>query len=215
MTEKNLLPPIYPITDIRLSGLSHAEQVRRLMAGGASLIQLREKCLSPKDFFEDAREALEIARSNGVRIIINDRVDIALALDADGVHIGQTDLAPSNAKTLLGPDKIVGFSTHSVTQAIEAMKLEVDYIAIGPVFETATKVDTDPVVGPQGVIEVRAAIGDLPLIGIGGIKSENLAEVFNAGADSVALISEILASSRGITDAYKQLAHLAETRSAN
>jgi thiamine-phosphate pyrophosphorylase len=105
------LPKIYPITDVRLSGLSHAEQVKRLIDGGARFIQLREKHASPKDFYESASEALKIARENRVKIVINDRVDIALALKADGVHLGQDDLPPAEARKILGEKAIIGRKT--------------------------------------------------------------------------------------------------------
>ncbi len=127
-------PKIYPITDVRLTKLSHAEQVEKLIEGGAKIIQLREKYASPKDFYESANNALEIARRHNVKIIINDRVDIALALKADGVHLGQDDLPPEQARKILGERAIIGFSTHNIKQAIPAIKLPVNYIAIGPVF---------------------------------------------------------------------------------
>ena len=113
---------IYPITDITISGLSHAEQVARLVAGGARLIQLRDKHSSPREFFTDASSAVTIARSYGVRIIINDRVDMALALRADGVHLGQSDVPPEAARKLLGETAVIGFSVHSVEQAKAAEK---------------------------------------------------------------------------------------------
>lgn len=186
------LPKIYPITDPRLTGLSHAEQVEKLIAGGARFIQLREKHASPKEFFESARAAIEIAHRNGAKIIINDRVDLALALKADGVHLGQDDLPPAAARKILGEKAIIGFSTHSVRQAIEAVRLPVDYAAIGPVFATETKENPDETVGVEGVREVRAAIGDFPLVAIGGITFENFREVLEAGADSIAIIKSVL-----------------------
>ena len=133
------LPNIYPITDVLISGLSHAEQVERLIAGGASLIQLREKHASPREFYESASHAVKIAKELNIHVIINDRVDIALALDADGVHLGQDDMPPEKAREILGDDAIIGFSTHSVKQAHRALKLPVNYIAIGPIFPTQTK----------------------------------------------------------------------------
>jgi thiamine-phosphate diphosphorylase len=187
------LPKLYPITDTRLSGLSHAEQVRRLSAGGATFIQLREKHLAPREFYREAEEALRVARSHGVRLIINDRVDIALALSADGVHLGQNDLPPEAAREILGEQAIIGFSTHNVEQAIEAARLPVDYLAIGPTFETLSKENPDPVVGLDGLRRVRRATGEIQLVAIGGISREKLREVFAAGADSVAGISLLLA----------------------
>jgi thiamine-phosphate pyrophosphorylase len=190
--ELGTLPKIYPITDTRLTSLSHAEQVEKLSDGGTRFIQLREKYASPRDFYEDAKSAIEIARRNGVKIIINDRVDIALALKADGVHLGQDDLPPAKARAILGEKAIIGFSTHSLEQAIEAARLPVDYIAIGPVFSTQTKENPDETVGLEGVKTVREAIGDFPLVAIGGITPENFQAVFEAGADSLAIIKAVL-----------------------
>jgi thiamine-phosphate pyrophosphorylase len=187
------LPKLYPITDARLSGLSHAEQVKRLGAGGATLVQLREKHLAPREFYREAEEALRVARSLGVRLIINDRVDIALALQADGVHLGQDDLPPEAARELLGKEAIIGFSTHTVEQASIAARLPVDYLAIGPIFETSSKENPDPVVGLEGLRRVREITGEIPLVAIGGIRFENAWEVIKAGADSVAVISLLLA----------------------
>jgi thiamine-phosphate pyrophosphorylase len=185
------LPRLYPITDVSLSGLSQAEQVERLAAGGASIIQLREKTASPKEFYEAAVAAIAAARKLGVRIIINDRVDIAVAAGADGVHLGQDDFPPEHARTLLGASSIIGFSTHSLKQALEADSLPVDYVAIGPVFQTGTKRNPDPVVGLAGVREVSAHISK-PLVAIGGITMERARSVIEAGADSVAVISDLL-----------------------
>ncbi|MGB9180580.1 MAG: thiamine phosphate synthase [Pyrinomonadaceae bacterium] len=187
------LQKVYPITDACLSGLSHAEQVARLSGGGALFIQLREKHLSPREFYGEAEEALRVARERGVRVIVNDRVDIALALGADGVHLGQDDLATEAARRVLGEEAIVGFSTHNIEQALEAASLPVDYIAIGPVFATSSKENPDRVVGLDGLRRVREAIKDLPLVAIGGITRENAHEVIAAGADSVAVISALLA----------------------
>jgi len=187
-----LLPKLYPITDVRLSGLSHAEQVLRLSAGGATLVQLREKHLSPREFYDEAGRALRVARERGVRLIINDRVDIALALRADGVHLGQDDLAPEAARRLLGEEAIIGFSTHNLEQAREAARLRVDYIAIGPIFNTSSKENPDPTVGLDGLSRVRHEIGSIPLVAIGGITRENARAVLNAGADSVAVIGALL-----------------------
>ena len=198
------LPKIYPITDTRISNLSHAEQVARLISGGATLVQLREKNASPKDFYEQAKEALEIARKNNVKIIINDRVDIALALKADGVHLGQDDLQPEHARKILGEKAIIGFSTHNFQQAVEAVRLPIDYLAIGPVFATKTKENPYMVVGVEGVRKVREAVGDFPLVAIGGITSENHRRVLQAGADSVAVISDLLSDANKISEKMRE-----------
>ena len=193
------LPKIYPITDVSLSGTSHAEQVERLIAGGAKFIQLREKHASPLDFFEAAKSAVEIARQHDVKIIINDRVDIARALGADGVHLGQDDLPPSAARQILGSEAIIGFSTHSVEQAIKAAAHGVNYIAIGPIFETTTKEKPDPVVGLDGLRKVKKSIDQIQLVAIGGIGLDDIRDVMAAGADSAALISAIVGDSETIS----------------
>jgi thiamine-phosphate pyrophosphorylase len=187
-----LLPKLYPITDRRLSGLSHAEQVTRLAEGGASFVQLREKHLSPREFYVEAEEASRVARACGVRLVVNDRADIALALGVDGVHLGQDDMPPEAARALLGVEAVVGFSTHGVEQAIAAARLPVDYIAIGPVFDTSSKENPDPPVGLEGVRRVRAAVGRIPVVAIGGITHANARAVLDAGANSVAVIGALL-----------------------
>lgn len=186
------IPKLYPLTDALRSGLSHAEQVARLAEGGATFVQLREKHLAPREFYREAAAAMEVARARGVRLIINDRADIALAVGADGVHLGQTDLPPEAARALLGPAAVVGYSTHSVEQAVAAARGPVSYVAIGPVFETGTKENPDPVVGLEGVRRVRAAVGRLPLVAIGGVTTENARAVLDAGADSVAVVSALV-----------------------
>src|SRR5918998_960246 len=152
------LPKLYPITDARLSGLSHAEQVRRLAAGGATLVQLREKHADPRDFQRAAAEAASVARALGVVLVVNDRADIALACGADGLHLGQDDLDPAAARRVVGDDLLIGYSTHNVEQAVAAARLPVDYVAVGPVFGTITKENPDPTVGLDGVARVRAAL---------------------------------------------------------
>ncbi len=199
------LPRLYPITDVRLSGLSHAQQVARLCDGGASLVQLREKHQSPRAFYQEAEQAMRVARERGVRLIINDRVDIALALQADGVHLGQDDLPPDAARGLLGSRAIIGFSTHNLEQAREALRLPVDYIALGPIFNTSTKDNPDPVVGLDGLRSVRREIGRLPLVAIGGIGRENMRDVINAGADTVAVVSVLLAQPEQIARRTQEL----------
>ena len=182
---------LYPITDRHLSGLSHVEQVAQLSDCGTTLIQLREKIDPPSQFYADAEIALRVARERGVKIIINDRVDIALALDADGVHLGQEDLPPEAARRILGDKAIIGFSTHNIEQVRLASQMSIDYVAIGPIFATATKPSSNPAVGLEGLENIRRAVGDLPLVAIGGITSENFKMVLQAGADAVSVISDI------------------------
>ena len=189
-----LLPRLYPITDTLISGLSHVEQVERFAAGGATFVQLREKRASPREFYGAALEAMSLARALRVRIVINDRVDIAIAVKADGVHLGQTDLPPDRARLLLGEGRIIGYSTHTLEQALAATFAPVDYIAIGPVFRTQTKDRPDEVVGLETVGEVKRKVTK-PLVAIGGITLDSARRVIEAGADSVAVISDVLLES--------------------
>ena len=206
------LPGIYPITDAAISGLSHAEQVARLLSGGATLIQLREKKNCAREFFDDASAALQLARGVGARVIINDRVDIALALRADGVHLGQTDMPVNAARQLLGPDAIIGYSTHNLDQAREALSLPIDYLGFGPIFQTRTKENPDPVAGLKRLRAVKAIVRTLPVVAIGGIGQSNLAEVFEAGADSAAMISEIVAAPRDIVSNLRKMIDSAQSQ---
>jgi thiamine-phosphate pyrophosphorylase len=199
------LPKFYPITDARLTNLSHAEQVARLRDGGARFIQLREKHLPPREFYEATEAALAVARERGVRLIVNDRADIALALGADGLHLGQDDLDPAAARRLLGERFIIGYSTHTVAQAIDAARLPLDYIALGPIFPTRTKENPAPTVGLEALRRVRDAIDpSVALVAIGGITRDNARAALDAGADSVALISALLDAPDLITERTKE-----------
>jgi thiamine-phosphate pyrophosphorylase len=198
---------LYPLTDRRLSGLSHAEQVSQLSEGGATLVQLREKFLSPLDFYSEAEAALRVARTRGIKIIINDRVDIALALNADGVHLGQEDMPPQAARRVLGPDAIIGFSTHNLEQARLAAEMPVDYVAIGPVFATSTKQASDAPVGLEGLRLARHAVGRRPLVAIGGITLENSLDVLSAGANAISLVRDIWIPAGQAATQTKRLLH--------
>jgi thiamine-phosphate pyrophosphorylase len=202
------LPKIYPITDVSLAKLSHLEQVERLVEGGARFIQLREKSAPAKDFYEAAKKVVEFARPLKIKIIINDRVDIALALKADGVHLGQDDLPPQMARKILGEKAIIGFSTHSAEQALEATRLPIDYAAIGAVFQTSSKEKPEAILGIEGVEKTRQAIGNFPLVAIGGINFENASAVFRSGADSIALIGAILNPPHLISENIKKFRRL-------
>lgn len=199
------LPRVYPLTDVRMSALSHAEQVERFSAGGATLVQLREKQMPPREFYEHAKASMEVATRSGVRLIINDRVDIALAAKAHGVHLGQDDMPPDAARKLLGDQAIIGYSTHNIEQATTALTLPIDYVAIGPIFGTSTKTGTSPVLGLEGLRAVRRVVGAVPLVAIGGISLANARDVIEAGADSVALISALLANPNRIAESFQAL----------
>lgn len=156
------------------------------------MIQLRDKRATPADFYKAAKESVKHAREHGVLVIVNDRVDVAMAAGADGVHLGQDDMPVKAARYILGDDAIIGVSTHSVEQAREALSLPVDYIAAGPIFDTGTKDLADRVIGIEGLRMVRAAIGPFNLVAIGGIDEKNLQQVLSSGVDSVAMISGVI-----------------------
>jgi thiamine-phosphate pyrophosphorylase len=204
-TERVQLPRIYPITDTSISSLTHTEQVKLLLAGGATFIQLREKNDSPRTLFADAAEALRTARAAGARLVINDRVDVALALGADGVHLGQTDIPVNVARRLLGNRAIIGYSTHNINQAREALNLPIDYLAFGPIFDTKSKRNPDLVAGLDALRSVKAIVGRVPLVAIGGIDRTNIGEVLMAGANSAAIISAILSKPAEISENLRDL----------
>jgi thiamine-phosphate pyrophosphorylase len=156
-------------------------------------VQLREKVLPAREFYAETLEALRVAREFGAVLIVNDRADVALAAGADGVHLGQDDMPPDAARSLLGEGRVIGYSTHSVEQAIDAARLPVDYIAIGPVFDTSSKENPDPSVGLEGVRRVRGAVGNaVRLVAIGGVTAESAPSVLEAGADSIAVIGALV-----------------------
>jgi len=202
------LPKVYPITDSGISGLSHFEQTKRLIAGGARLIQLREKRASSRVFYDDAAAAVEAARSADVKLIINDRVDVAFALQADGVHLGQDDMPVEPARRLLGRDALIGFSTHNLEQAREALRLPIDYLAFGPIFLTSTKSNPDPVAGLDQLRHVCSLAGSLSVVAIGGINRSNAREVLAEGADAVAVISALVANPTQIAENLRELTEL-------
>jgi len=199
------LPKVYPITDTTISGLSHSEQVKRLIAGGAALIQLRDKQASSRAFYSDAQAAIQIARAAGVKLIINDRVDIALALRADGVHLGQSDMPVEAARRILGEQAVIGFSTHNLEQIRRALSLPISYLAFGPIFPTASKLNPDPVAGLNQLKRVREMSLPTPVVAIGGINISNALDVLNAGASSVAVISAVLANPSRIAANLQQI----------
>lgn len=173
-----------------MSNCTHEEIVQKLLAGGARLIQLRDKDAGARALLDAARGCLQLTRPAGARLIINDRVDVALTSQADGVHLGQEDLKVEEAREILGEDKIIGLSTHSIEQFRAALETSANYIAVGPVFPTKTKENPDPVVGLELVREAKA-LTDRPLVAIGGITPEKAAEVIAAGADTVAVIAAL------------------------
>jgi thiamine-phosphate pyrophosphorylase len=189
MQEPSWLPRLYALTDDRREE-SHVEQARILAASGARLIQIRAKRAEGRELYAIVVGALEAIRGTGALLIVNDRVDVAVAAGADGVHVGQDDLPVWASREIIGPSRILGVSTHTLQQASEANSSPVDYIAYGPVFSTGSKENPDPVVGLAGVAEARKII-EKPLVAIGGITLDRSRSVLQAGADSIAVISDL------------------------
>jgi thiamine-phosphate pyrophosphorylase len=185
---------LYLVTDRGLSlGRSTVDIVRAAVAGGVTCVQLREKECSTRQFVAEARAVRELLTGTGVPLIINDRIDVALAVGADGVHLGQTDMPIADARRVVGSSMLIGISAECVEDAVRAQAEGADYIGISPVFSTPTKTDTAPALGLHGVALIRAAVS-LPLVGIGGIGPGNAAEVLRAGCDGVAVVSAIVSA---------------------
>jgi len=188
------LPPIYPITDKRLSGkTTHLAIVRELIRAGATVVQIRDQETPLHQLLVDLRRCVAYAARFSVRILVNNRCDLVLLSDAAGVHLGQMDLPPAAARDLLGRRAIIGFSTHSPAQLRHAIRLPVDYLGFGPIFPTTTKTDSSPAVG-LGALRQVCRQSPRPVVAIGGIGLEQIARVRDAGASSVALISAIMST---------------------
>jgi len=195
---------LYVLTDHDLSrGRSNEEVVEEAIAGGADAIQLRDKGYTAKQLLQEALKLRDITRKNGVPFIINDRVDVALAVDADGVHLGQDDFPLAWARKLLGEGKIIGISTHNLEEAMQAEKDGADYIGIGSVFPTTTKPDARSLAGLELIADIKRNVS-IPVVAIGGIKEENVAQVAEAGADCIAVISAVV-SATDIREAARNL----------
>jgi thiamine-phosphate pyrophosphorylase len=207
------LPRLYPIIDFSCFA-AHADPIlaivryaEELIASGVTLVQLRDKSQpeQTRRFLSCARELRRITLGKAT-LIVNDRVDLCLAAEADGVHLGQDDLSPTAARRIFnqvkdGKTRVIGFSTHNLSQVREADTFPVDYIAIGPVFATGSKMNPGPVVGLEGVRQVRQVTGK-PLVAIGGITRQNCRQVRDSGADSVAVISDLLESPAKAVEAF-------------
>jgi thiamine-phosphate pyrophosphorylase len=198
----NLLPRLYAIVDTAF--FSTSEEViafgEELVAGGCTVLQYRNKFGNARVILEQARELRRHSRARAPaphlpKLIMNDRADLCLAAEFDGVHVGQDDLSPESVRRIIGPERWLGVSTHNPEQLREADLTSADYLAIGPVFSTFSKQKPDPVVGLDGVRRARQLTGK-PLVAIGGITRANAASVIGAGADSVAVISDLLRAPR-------------------
>ena len=187
------LPRLYPILDtesLDRRGVSLETTAAAFLEGGAGILQIRHKGHWSRAVFEAAERVARLCREAGATLFVNDRADFALLLQA-GLHIGQDDLPPRDARKLMGPDASIGFSSHNARQLCEAGGEPVDYLAIGPVFATSSKRNPDPVVGVEEVRRCRALV-EKPLVAIGGVSRQNALDVLRAGADSVAVIADLL-----------------------
>jgi len=191
-----LLPRLYPILDTScfLDGRSLFETALEMAAAGCTLLQYRNKSGNARQMLDEARE-LRARLGASVKLIMNDRADLCLAAQFDGLHVGQDDLSAEFARDIIGPTRWLGVSTHNPEQLAEADKTSADYLAIGPVFATASKANPDPVVGLEGVRRARE-LTRKPLVAIGGITRANACSVIEAGADAVAVISDLLRDPR-------------------
>jgi thiamine-phosphate pyrophosphorylase len=186
-----VLPRLYVILDAALLKIPAKECAKSLVDAGVRLIQYRNKRASGRELFETSCDLVEYLNPAGVQFIVNDRADVAALAGARGVHVGQDDLGVEQARVVMGERKWVGVSTHNAGQFRSALETSADYVAIGPIFATGSKESPDPVVGVGFVRETRT-MTDSPIVAIGGITLERAAEVIDAGADSVAIISDIL-----------------------
>jgi thiamine-phosphate pyrophosphorylase len=203
------LPKLYAIVDVSCfaaplrTTAAIVDYARDLAAGGATLIQYRNKLGTTREMLSHARE-IRRALPDAVTLIMNDRADLCLAAGFDGVHVGQDDLSPEAARKVIGPDRLLGASSHNLEQLQEANAGPANYLAYGPVFATSSKQNPDPVVGLDGIRAARAATKK-PLVAIGGITRANARSVIEAGADSVAVIADLLSSPSKVTEEFLRL----------
>ena len=182
----------YFITDSKLSRAGNLSDVLQAVSCGVEVVQYRNKNRETRQMYEEAVRLGEICRDSGSIFLINDRVDIALATDADGVHLGQSDMPCPAARKLLGPERIIGVTVHNLSEALQAESMGADYLGVSPIFQTATKPDAGKPAGITLIEEIRAQV-EIPLIAIGGINHSNAGEVVRAGADGLCAISCVVA----------------------
>ena len=204
--KKDLL--LYAVTDRHwLDGRRLADVVRESLDGGVTMVQLREKTLDEANFLAEAKELQALCRERGVPFLVNDNVEIAREMDADGVHVGQSDMEAQDVRALLGPDKILGVSAQTVEQAVLAEKHGADYLGVGAVFPTGSKDDADDV--SYETLKAICAAVSIPVVAIGGIHKDNILKLKGSGADGVALVSAIF-SAEDIEAECKELKALTE-----
>jgi thiamine-phosphate pyrophosphorylase len=191
MANRLALPPLYVILDAALLPSDPIELTNNLLAAGARLFQYRNKTSSSRELLQASQSLCLTVRQRGATFLVNDRPDIARLAGANGVHLGQDDLEVSAARTIVGTGGVIGFSTHNMQQFRATAESDADYVAVGPIFTTGSKVNLDPVVGIDFLRQVRK-LTRKPIVAIGGITLERASELIDAGADSVAVISDIL-----------------------
>jgi thiamine-phosphate pyrophosphorylase len=182
----------YFITDCKLSRAGNESDVLTAVSCGVKVVQYRNKSVETLQMYREAVRLGEICRSSGTMFLVNDRIDIALATEADGVHLGQSDMPCPAARKLLGRDKIIGVTVHNLAEALEAESFGADYLGVSPIYQTATKPDAGKPAGIRLIEEIRAEV-DTPLVAIGGINHDNAGEVVKAGADGLCAISCVVA----------------------
>jgi len=182
---------VYFIVDPLDTGRDPVELGRAMLQGGARLLQLRLKHAPSGELVTIARRLRDLTAAAGARLVVNDRIDVALAAEADGVHLGQDDLPIVAARALLGPERWIGFSTHSETQLEAASGCGADYLSLGPIFATTSKAKADPVIGPAVLRAARSRVTE-PVVAIGGITAATAREVLDAGADAVSVIAAVV-----------------------
>ena len=186
-----VLPRLYVILDAALLTVPETECALRLADAGVRLLQYRNKRGSARELFESSKRLSSLLIPQDVKFVVNDRADVAWAVEASGVHVGQEDSGAGAARSVIGTGKLVGVSTHTLEQFKQAVATSADYVAVGPVFSTSTKANPDPAVGIEFIRRIRP-LTDKPIVAVGGITLERALEVIQAGADSVAVISDIL-----------------------
>jgi thiamine-phosphate pyrophosphorylase len=186
-----VLPRLYVILDAALLTTPEPDCAQKLVDAGIRLLQYRNKNASTRELLESSKRLSSLLIPQGVTFLVNDRADVASLAAASGVHLGQEDLGVEEARVVIGPERLVGVSTHNLEQFQQAAATSADYLAVGPVFATSTKANPDPVVGTDFIRQVRG-LTNKPIVAIGGITLDRAAEVIQAGADSVAVISDIL-----------------------
>jgi thiamine-phosphate pyrophosphorylase len=188
------IPPIYPITDKQLARKNnHLGILTELVRGGAQLVQIRDKSTPLRELLPDLCRCSEFAHKKGITLILNDRCDLVLSCNAMGVHLGQEDLPPEAAHSLLGHNKIIGFSTHSIAQVKLSLGLPIQYIGFGPIYQTSTKANASPEVGLRKLAQA-CNTSSVPVVAIGGIGIDQIHAVLEAGACSAAIISSLMTS---------------------